>query len=58
MNALKKTLVVSSVQCPGTVTLLKMWNEIARLNVSVRSAQSNAIKMNTDGGGTEAVNSM
>ena len=30
--------------------MLKMWNEIAKLNVSVRSAQSNSIKMNTDGG--------
>ena len=48
-----------SVQRPGTVTLLKMWNEIARLNVSVRNAQSNSIKMNTDGGGREAIiNSM
>jgi len=36
-----------SVQRPGTATLLKMWNEIARLNVSVRNAQSNSIKMNT-----------
>jgi hypothetical protein len=38
--------------------LFKMWNEIARLNVSVRNAQSNSIKMNADEGGAEAINSM